>query len=198
MAKNLRNRALVFADQRERLTDKEILAAFPEASEILPAKLSEFSQLQSTTERIIKIRLSSVASITDDFSRWFWRRWIELNEGEELAEINKQITRLRRQLRILRGLPLPKGTLTDEIIQSAREVPVESLFNQQFRRAGSTLVGLCSFHEERTPSFHIYPKENRGWCFGCNQGGDVIGITMKLNNCGFKEAVTLLAGESYE
>ena len=42
------------------------------------------------------------------------------------------------------------------------------------RRRGKNLVGLCPFHNEKTPSFCIYPENNSFFCFGCNKGGDVI------------------------
>ncbi len=96
---------------------------------------------------------------------------------------------------MIKGWSAPKGTLTDNLIQAAREVPVESLLNQPLKRSGRTLTGLCPFHTERTPSFHVYPRENRAWCFGCNQGGDTITVAMLLHGCDFKNAVLLLRGE---
>ena len=39
------------------------------------------------------------------------------------------------------------------------------------KRRGKTLLGLCPFHNEKTPSFNIYPENNSFYCFGCNKGG---------------------------
>ena len=50
------------------------------------------------------------------------------------------------------------------------------------RRRGKNLVGLCPFHNEKTPSFCIYPENNSFFCFGCNKGGDVISFVMGVEN----------------
>jgi hypothetical protein len=177
-----------------RLSDKEFIAIFPEAGEIIAQKLHELRKQRKAIVAIIDGKLVVINDYPDEMSRWFWRQWLKLNEGEDLLTTDRHIARLERQLRIAKGLPTPKGALTDDAIQAARDVPVEDLFNQPFKRAGRTLVGLCPFHEDRTPSFHIYPDQNRGWCYGCNQGGDAIGLTMMLHDYGFKEAVQLLTG----
>jgi predicted P-loop ATPase len=51
----------------------------------------------------------------------------------------------------------------------------------------------CIFHSEKTPSMHV--TNNKFYCFGCNEGGDVIKLVMKLNNCDFIEAVKYLGLE---
>ena len=55
------------------------------------------------------------------------------------------------------------------------------------RRRGKNLVGLCPFHNEKTPSFCIYPENNSFFCFGCNKGGDVISFVMGVENLDFAE-----------
>jgi hypothetical protein len=179
---------------QQRLSDDELVKIFPEAKEIIPAKLKEFSRQRKALISIISDHLAVINKEPDEMFRWFWQRWLQLNEGEDLLVVDRHIARLRRQLRVVKGLPAPKGALTDDVIQAAREVPVEDVLAREFKRAGSTLLGLCPFHEDHKPSFHIYPKENRGWCFVCNQGSDAIGIAMQVHGCGFKEAVLLLTG----
>ncbi|MFR6278208.1 MAG: DNA primase [Acutalibacter sp.] len=61
------------------------------------------------------------------------------------------------------------------------------------RRRGKNLVGLCPFHNEKTPSFCIYPENNSFFCFGCNKGGDVISFVMGVENLDVAEAVKFLA-----
>jgi hypothetical protein len=178
-----------------RLSDKELMAIFPEAKEIIPQKILELEERRDAAAANIQSNLAVINSYPDEMSRWFWRQWLKLNEGKDLLVTDRHIARLQRQLRAAEGLEAPVGSLSDDLVQNAREVPVESLFSQQFRRSGHNLVGLCPFHDERSPSFYIYVDENRGWCFGCNQGGDAIGITMQLHDCGFREAVLLLAGD---
>lgn len=57
-----------------------------------------------------------------------------------------------------------------------------------------SLKGLCPFHDERTPSFHVRPQVGYWHCFGCSEGGDVISFVQKIDGLGFTEAVEHLAG----
>ncbi len=61
------------------------------------------------------------------------------------------------------------------------------------RRQGSRWVGLCPFHEERTPSFSVDAQEKLYHCFGCGVGGDTIKFVEEKEGLGFSEAVELLA-----
>src|SRR4051794_9099447 len=64
----------------------------------------------------------------------------------------------------------------------------------ELRKAGvRRYVGLCPFHEERSPSFGIDPIEKLYHCFGCGVGGDVFKWVMELENIGFGEALEVLA-----
>ncbi len=56
-----------------------------------------------------------------------------------------------------------------------------------------SMKGLCPFHEERTPSFHVRPQLGLWHCFGCSEGGDVISFVQKLDHLTFAEAVERLA-----
>jgi DNA primase len=61
------------------------------------------------------------------------------------------------------------------------------------RRQGARWVGLCPFHEERTPSFSVDAQEKLYHCFGCGAGGDTIKFVEEKEGLGFAEAVELLA-----
>jgi DNA primase len=61
------------------------------------------------------------------------------------------------------------------------------------KRAGNSLVGLCPFHSEKTPSFHVSPDKQSYHCFGCGKGGDIFDFVMEIEGFGFKEALALLA-----
>jgi DNA primase len=67
----------------------------------------------------------------------------------------------------------------------------------QLKRAGGgSLKGLCPFHDEKSPSFHVSPARGLWNCFGCNTGGDVISFIQKIDHLSFSEAVELLAGKT--
>ena len=59
---------------------------------------------------------------------------------------------------------------------------------------GGSLKGLCPFHDERSPSFHVTPAKGLYHCFGCQAGGDVFAFVMKTDLVTFSEAVEKLAG----
>ncbi|HUA08676.1 MAG TPA: DNA primase [Candidatus Acidoferrales bacterium] len=64
------------------------------------------------------------------------------------------------------------------------------------KKRGRDLVGLCPFHGEKTPSFHVHPESGYFKCFGCGAGGDVIAFAMKLENLTFGDAARLLANKA--
>ncbi|MEO6912921.1 MAG: DNA primase [Candidatus Baltobacteraceae bacterium] len=66
----------------------------------------------------------------------------------------------------------------------------------QLRKRGNDLVGLCPFHSERTPSFHVHPDKGFFKCFGCDKGGDVIAFVQYQENVPFPEAVRMLASRA--
>ncbi|MCP4901049.1 MAG: DNA primase [bacterium] len=63
----------------------------------------------------------------------------------------------------------------------------------RLKRRGRSWLGLCPFHEEKTPSFTVDPTKGLYYCFGCHAGGDIINFVMRLEHLGFPEAVEQLA-----
>ena len=61
------------------------------------------------------------------------------------------------------------------------------------KRAGSNYNGLCPYHNEKTPSFTVFPATQSFYCFGCGAGGDAISFTMKAENLEYVPAVEFLA-----
>ena len=63
----------------------------------------------------------------------------------------------------------------------------------ELKRAGSNYVGLCPFHNEKTPSFSVSPSKGIFHCFGCGVGGDVISFIMQKEGMSYPEAIKFLA-----
>lgn len=63
----------------------------------------------------------------------------------------------------------------------------------KLKRSGSSYVGLCPFHNEKTPSFHVHSDGQYYHCFGCGVGGDVIGFMMQYGNYSYPDALRFLA-----
>ena len=61
------------------------------------------------------------------------------------------------------------------------------------RKRGKDYVGLCPFHEERTPSFSVSPSKQLYYCFGCGAGGNAVKFLMELGKRSFTDVVVELA-----
>src|ERR1700759_3018531 len=89
------------------------------------------------------------------------------------------------------------GRISDRDIAAIRErASIEEVVGDyvQLRRAGAApLRGLCPFHDEKSPSFHVRPNHGHFHCFGCGEGGDVYAFIQKIEHVSFVEAVELLA-----
>lgn len=85
-----------------------------------------------------------------------------------------------------------KKEVIDEIL--ARN-DIESLIGSYIalKRAGSNLKGLCPFHNEKTPSFTVYPADNSFYCFGCGVGGNAITFVRQMEHLDYRDAVEFLA-----
>ena len=86
--------------------------------------------------------------------------------------------------------------LSDEFLMELRsrcdiEDTISSYVN--LKRAGRISKGLCPFHNEKTPSFTVYPDTQSYYCFGCGSGGDVITFVKNIENLDYIDAVRFLA-----
>ncbi|MBN2177630.1 MAG: DNA primase [Demequinaceae bacterium] len=90
------------------------------------------------------------------------------------------------------------GSIVRDDIEAVREkTRIEDIVGERVAlKSGGvgSLKGLCPFHDEKTPSFHVRPSIGRWHCFGCGEGGDVISFLMKADGLPFAEAVEYLAG----
>ncbi|MBB5918509.1 DNA primase [Nocardia transvalensis] len=89
------------------------------------------------------------------------------------------------------------GRLPDRDIAAIRErVRIEDVVGEyvSLKRAGAdSMKGLCPFHDEKSPSFHVRPNHGLFHCFGCGEGGDVFAFLQKIDHIGFVEAVEQMA-----
>ncbi len=86
--------------------------------------------------------------------------------------------------------------ISERFIQELQDkVDIESVISSSIslKRRGKNLVGLCPFHNEKTPSFTVYPESNSFYCFGCGAGGDVITFIRRMENLDYIEAVKAVA-----
>ncbi len=79
-----------------------------------------------------------------------------------------------------------------EIIETAKAEDVVGDF-VDLKRRGTNLIGLCPFHNEKTPSFNVNPARNIYKCFGCGRGGDPLNFLMEHEHLSFPEALRWVA-----
>ncbi|HEY5853627.1 MAG TPA: DNA primase [Aldersonia sp.] len=89
------------------------------------------------------------------------------------------------------------GRIPDRDIAAIRErARIEDIVGDyvSLRRAGGdSMRGLCPFHDEKSPSFHVRPNHGHFHCFGCGEGGDVYSFLQKIEHISFVESVEQLA-----
>lgn len=88
------------------------------------------------------------------------------------------------------------GRISDEFIEELRmKNDIVSVISPyvELKSRGRYYMGLCPFHNEKTPSFVVYPDTQSFYCFGCGAGGEIISFTRRIENIDFVEAVKSLA-----
>jgi DNA primase len=88
---------------------------------------------------------------------------------------------------------IPSETV-EEIMEAAQVEEVIGDF-VNLKRRGVNLIGLCPFHNEKTPSFTVSPGKNIFKCFGCGVAGDSVKFLMEHENFSFPEALRYLANK---
>ena len=85
-----------------------------------------------------------------------------------------------------------KQQTVDKVLETARIEDVVGDF-VPLRKRGINLIGVCPFHNERTPSFNVNPTRNIFKCFGCGEAGDSVSFLMKHENFNFTDSIKWLA-----
>ena len=88
-------------------------------------------------------------------------------------------------------MPIPEEFIRDLKMHCDIAEVISSYVN--LKKAGHNLMGLCPFHNEKSPSFSVSPENGFFHCFGCGAGGDVITFIKRIENLDYVEAVKLLA-----
>lgn len=90
-----------------------------------------------------------------------------------------------------------KGVNSDVISEVRARANIQEVISEVvvLKRSGKEYKGLCPFHNEKTPSFHVNTDKGIFKCFGCNEGGDVFAFVQKTKGIGFYDSVRELAGK---
>ena len=179
-----------------KFTDQELIELFPEVKKIIPIKIKEVEADICEKMADIEDRLKKLYSLkVDEFSTWFGEELIKRFVMPELTVMEKNLLRLKRFQQLLKPKSKKSNRIKfEENIEIARNYPIEMVARDslELKQVGKNFISLCPFHNEKTSSFYLYPETNQFHCFGCQEHGDVIKLTMALRGLDFKEAVGLL------
>jgi len=174
-------------------TTKELFEIFPEAVEAVETNLREEERAFAEQVLLLKERIAEDGN-WDEFTHWFLREFRKHFVGPALEQSWRLICRYRWELAIARGDRQQRASVGPEEIATAKTTPIESL--TEIKRSSQTRAYTnCPFHDDRTPSFVVFKKENTFHCFGCGAHGDVIDFVMRREGVPFREAVKRLIGK---
>ena len=89
---------------------------------------------------------------------------------------------------------LPRG-FADDVKNQGDIVRIVSDY-VTLKKRGANYLACCPFHSEKTPSFNVHPGKGLFKCFGCGAGGSIFDFVMRIEGCGFPEAVRIVAQKS--
>lgn len=177
-----------------RYTERDLVEIFSPPNEMIQINLEKYTEKYQYKRNHIKEALQRVYIATaDDFSRWFGETVIKVFLLPDLEKYTRHRARLKRLLTILNPQNL-REIATQEALEKARQYPIYEIAKHRLvlQVRGNKSSSLCPFHEEKHASFYIYHETNTFHCFGCQESGDVIKLTMHLYGVSFKEAIQIL------
>ncbi len=180
-----------------RYTEKDLVEIFSPPIEMIQTNLENYTKkYQHERNRIKEVLQRVYIATTDNFSRWFGETIIRIFLLPNLETYARHMARLKRLLNMLNPQSLKglKEIATQEALEKARQYPIFEIakYRLALQPCGNKSSALCPFHEEKHASFFIYHKTNTFHCFGCQESGDVIKLTIHIYGVSFKEAVQML------
>lgn len=174
--------------------DMKYWKTIPGLASVIKERIGDWQKEATKVEEGIKSRLEELYQIkADEFSIWFGKYFIKLLLFPEYERCKSNIVRLKRNLLSLKMTGTEIVT-NEERIEKARQYPIYEMakYRLLLRQCGKDrYLANCPFHEDKSPSFYLYPT-NTFHCFGCQENGDVIKLTMHLHGISFREAIKLL------
>lgn len=180
---------------RPRFTNEFLLETFPEVMDDMPGMLEE----------LLQERVALIDDIAEQLKPYVGRKDIDAVFARECMKhfLVTELLRIESSISFQERLahhndPIPsKGSshLAPNDIQRARDISIIDVAERligQLRKMGNSFSAKCPFHEEKTPSFHLYTASNRYHCFGCAANGDVIDLVQKILGFTFYQAISYL------
>jgi hypothetical protein len=177
-----------------RPTGIELLKTFPEVKEIIHLKIHEYEKEIKRDEKNI-VGMLRKANKKNPQSVWFIKAVIKHFEIPSLVERERHLLRLKSINQLFYEPVRSKAINFQRKLERARNYPILEVARTrlQLKKSGTRFLALCPFHNEKHPSFVVFPETNTFYCFGCGEHGDVIKLTMGIEGVDFKQAVQILS-----
>lgn len=158
---------------------------------IVEPKIREFDEEIAKSKDHIETLIRQISKLTSD-EQILCNSILKNTLIKDLVELESQRARFLRHKRLLSAQNSKKNSHLD--VESAASHQILSIAERDtlLRRSGKTFTGRCPLHDDRSPSFYIYPETNSFYCFGCNQGGNTIDYVMQKDGLDFKRAVQFI------
>lgn len=174
-------------------TESDLIAENPKLLTVVRSARKELKKaIKAESESIITLLRWIDENSSDDHTTYFCKQYLEriVYPATQAKE--------RRLWQLEQHLPRRKNAKVDnfpQLLDKARQIPIVDEIEKYLRvtKYGSKYKALCPFHNEKTPSFYIYPDSNSFYCFGCQTGGDIIKFKQLIGGLSFREAVRELA-----
>lgn len=118
--------------------------------------------------------------------------WITEELKEKPLPTRPRLSDSINGMKMHRNFGKARNRISSSQVKEAKDYPIEDIASDHItlkRNGYDRLVGLCPFHDEKTPSFTIYLKSNTFYCFGCSKHGDGITLIRELEDLSFGQAV---------
>lgn len=140
----------------------------------------------------IERKINNIIARAPRKDQWFFELVADVFYRDDLPKLQRQLKSLTFKLAALENEENISQGYSEAQIEQAKSVPLEKIFPNPLRKVGGRLVGRCVFHQDKLPSFTIYPQQNSFYCYSCNQGGDIIKFVELKEQCSFREAIKYL------
>lgn len=174
-------------------SEKEWLGVFPEAINIIPEKIKEWEEVLSKSRVEINKKKQEVKRDYRAEDYWFGEEIMKytFEPVKDFALANWNIKRLKYLLPIISLKQNNKKIKWEHLLEQARKkniFDVAQTYNLRLQKNGKSYKTLCPLHNEKSPSFNIYPPTHFV-CFGCGIKGDVIKLVEMMDRLNFRDAV---------
>lgn len=146
--------------------------------------VQHFSENQLKKEkRVAESNAKNQNALLSDDEAYYYQEYADaLSLALEIIKSNKCVPK-----------PQP-GRIDIEAVKRSNDIVNVIERYTQLRKSGNRFMGRCPFHEDKNPSFVVYPENQSFHCFSCQEHGDVITFIQAVRRCDFKQAASILGG----